>query len=251
MESVLTAKDVVRSIFLGLSFDLTSFKRLKDKAALLDEALKLGDGDVVTAVLLFMQKSLHQSALFALLKERPVAALQYIDILEKQKLFKDAAALCNEMNRPKEAAVHLYNQCLRENGNKNLLSALENLRKTELKNMSGVDIEIDIVKEHVQLLERQLPIAMDSSHRSQGVEKVSVSPFIGPPIHSDGLVGSSLLATLQYCCRHHWGTAENLLASPAGFRKMFLLTDRQFVWNAVIGRLLSNSDPLPILLVKV
>ena len=248
MESVLTAKDVVRSIFLGLSVDLTSFKKLSDKTALLDEAIKMGDGDVVVAVLLFLQSTLHQSVLFSLLKERPVAAFQYLDILEKQKTFKVAAALCVEMQRPKEAAVNLYLSCLRDGG-RNPLPALQHLQKTDFKTLSGIDLEEEILKEHILLLERQIPIAAD--RKPSAPESNKSSPFVGPPVHADGLVGSSLLATLQYCCRYHWGVAENLLSSPAGLKKTFALTDKQFIWNALIGKLLSNGDPIPILVVKV
>lgn len=236
-----------------MSFDLTSFKKLNEKTALLDEALKLGDGDVVVAVLLFLQRSLHQSVLFSLLKDRPVAVGQYIDILEKQKSLKVAAALCSEIQRPKEAAVHLYHSCLKDNA-KDLLPALQHLQKNDFKSLPGIEMENEILKEHILLLERQVPIAADSSKHSRSSPesvKASPSPLISPPIHADSLVGSSLLATLQFCCQHHWGVGENLLSSPAGLKKTFLLSDRQFVWNALIGRLLSNSDPLPILLSKV
>lgn len=217
---------------------------------LLDEALKLGDGDVVCAVLLFLQKSLHQKVLFQLLKDRPSAAQEYIAILEKQKAFKEAAMLCNQLQQPKEAVIHLFNSCFVDE-EKNLLMSLERT-VNELKQHKNIEIETDALREYVQLLERQHPIALSKS-RSQDteIENVKFSSLIGKPVSSGTLVGSPLLSTLQYCCRFSWDAPENLLASPIGLKKNFNLTERQYVWNAFIGRLLSGNDPLPILLTKV
>lgn len=248
--AVLSPKDVIRSIFLGMSYDLSCFRKLSDKKILLDEALKLGDGDVVCSVLLFLQKSLHQKILFQLLKDRPSAAQEYIAILEKQKAYKEAAWLCSELQQPKEAVIHLYNSCLLEE-EKNLLPALEQT-KNKLKQLKNVEIEADVLREHVQLLERQYPIALTKTRAQDPQnETFKITPLIGKPVGSSDLIGSSLLSTLQYCCRFSWDAPENLLASPMGIKKIFNLTERQFVWNAFIGRLLSGNDPLPILLTKV
>jgi hypothetical protein len=114
------------------------------------------------------------------------------------------------------------------------------------------EVEFEVIKEHIQLLERQCPIA-GSRSRPQQPEKENdrTSPFVGKSVSVDNLVGSSLLSTLQYCCRYNWDAPENLLASPMGLKKAFRLTERQFVWNAFIGRILMNEDPIQILLVKV
>ncbi|KZS11101.1 Spermatogenesis-defective protein 39 [Daphnia magna] len=249
-ETMSSPKDVVRSIFLGMSYDLSCFKKLSDKKILLDEALKLGDGDVICAVLLFLQKSLHQMVLFPLLKERYVAAREYIAILEKQKCFKEAAILCGELQQTKEAVVHLYNSCFRE-GEQTILSSLEQIYKNELKNFKQIEVESEIIEEHILLLERQGPIAVTRARLPQSeIDDTRTSPFIGKAVTAQNLVGSSLLSTLQYCCRHNWDAPENLLASPIGLKKTFKLTERQFLWNAFIGRILMNQDPLPILLVK-
>ena len=234
-----------------MSFDLSCFKKLSDKTVLLDEALKLGDGDVVCAVLLFLQKSLHQLVLFSLLKERPVAAQEYIAILEKQKAFKEASLLCAELQQNKEAAIHLYNSCFRE-GEQNLQQNLEQLSKNEFKNLKNIEVESEILKEHIQLLERQYPIALNKFHsQPTEIENSIKSSCVGKPVTADNLIGSSLLSTLQYLCRFNWDTPENLLASPIGLKKTFKLTERQFIWNAFIGRVISGNDPLPILVVKV
>lgn len=229
--------------------DLSHFKKLADKTSLLDEAIKLGDGDVVVAVLLYLQRTLHQTVLFSILESRQAAADQYIDVLEKQNCYKEAASLCSQMKKTQEAAVHLYNNVLREK-KKDLLGSLQQLYKHEFQVLSSIETETEILKEHIQLLERQIPIA---SHQVPPMELVSdqISPLVGTPVLKESLVGSSLLATLEYCCRYHWKSPENLLASPLGLKNTFPITDRQFAWNACLGQLLAGKDPLPILLVKV
>lgn len=251
IESVLSPKDVIRSLFLGMSVDLTGFKKLSDKTLLLDEAVKLGDGDVVVSVLLMLQRSLNQTILNQILKERHSAAQQYIDILTKQRRHKDAASLCIEMQQPREAAIHLYTGCLAEKDQK-LLSMLDCLRKNDFKNLANIETESEILNQHIQLLERQLPIAVDDSRLPGTAEEIpSPSPLIGHLVCRNTLIGSSLLATVQYCCQFHWNASENLLASPDLMKKTFHVTDRQFVWCAFVARALTGNDPLTVLLIKV
>jgi len=250
VESVLSPKDVVRSLFLGMSVDLHYFKKLTDKTALLDEAVRLGDGDVIVAVLLYLQRTLHQSVLFSVLINRQVAADQYIDMLEKQNCYKEAAVLCSQMKRSRQAAVHLYANTLKEK-KKDLSVMLQQLLKNELNALTGIEMEAEIVNEHIQLLERQKPIAgLKRNEIESGKLNLSRSPLVGSPVQQDQLLGSSLLETLQYCCRFHWNTPENLLVSPAAMKSTFAITDRQFAWNACLGKLLAGGDPLPVLVTK-
>jgi len=231
-----------------MAVDLNHFRKLSDKTSLLDEAIKLGDGDVVVAVLLYLQRTLHQTVLFSVLETRQPAADQYIDILEKQDCYKEAASLCSQMKKTREAAVHLYNKALREK-KKDLLPSLQQLFKYEFQGLPGIETETEILKEHIRLLERQVPIV---SHQILAKELASnkTSPLIGPPVRQESLVGSSLLATLEYCCQYHWKSPENLLVSPVGLKNTFPITERQFAWNACLGHLLLGRDPSQGLLVK-
>ena len=211
---VLCPRDAVRSIFHGMPFDLSSFEKLRDKSALLDEALGLEDGNTICAVLLFLQKSLDKSVLFTLLKKRPTAAYEYLAILEKQKAFKEASMLCVELQQPEEAAIYLYNNCLRES-ERNIQSALEML-EVEFKKLLNIDFMTEMLKEHNQLLKIQLAIASNSKNIRAQPGRTKTSPLIGEPVALVSLIGSSLLSTLQYCCRFNWDTPENLTYSRTG-----------------------------------
>jgi len=250
VESILSPSDVIRSLFLGFSVDLNSFKKLSDKTLLLDEAIKLGDGDIVTTVLLLLQKTLHQSVLLTILKQRSSASQQYISILERQCRQWDTAELFIAMNKPQDAAVHFYMSSLKESGPK-LLTLLEKLKKNQFNQLTDINEEGFILNQHIQLLQRQLPIATDDSRiKRDTVTKNISSPLVSPAVDQDSLVSAPLLATLQYCARYHWNAPENLLASPVGLRKIFSLTDRQFVWNAFVGLALAAVNPMTVLIVK-
>ena len=212
--------------------------------------MKLGDGDIVTTVLLQLQRTLKTSVLNSILKERPIAAKHYLHILGKQQRFKEAAELCVEMKQNRDAAVHYYSACFKERDQK-LLIELESLKKNEFRQLTNIDFEADILNQHIQLLQRQLPIAADDARMKRPEKKSISSPLIGPYIDHQLLVSSSLLATLQYCCQYHWNTPENLLASPMSLKKTYNLTERQFVWTAFIGLALAGADPLPVLVAKV
>ena len=128
-----------------MTVDMSCFKKLSDKKTLLDEAVRLGDGDVVCAVLLHLQRTLDQSVLLDILKDRCTASRQYIVILVEQNRHEEAADLCVALKRPKEAAVHLYNSCFSDRG-RSVISNLDRLRKQEFRRLSNVEMETEIVR---------------------------------------------------------------------------------------------------------
>ena len=189
--------------------------------------------------------------LLTILKQRSSASQQYISILERQCRQWDTAELFIAMNKPQDAAVHFYMSSLKESGPK-LLTLLEKLKKNQFNQLTDINEEGFILNQHIQLLQRQLPIATDDSRiKRDTVTKNISSPLVSPAVDQDSLVSAPLLATLQYCARYHWNAPENLLASPVGLRKIFSLTDRQFVWNAFVGLALAAVNPMTVLIVKV
>ena len=60
---------------------------------LLDEALKLHDGDAILAVTLFAQRTLNRNKFLELIVTRPAAARQLANHLESRSQFADLADL--------------------------------------------------------------------------------------------------------------------------------------------------------------
>lgn len=65
-----------------IPIDFSSYKSKRDKLLLLDCAICCSDGDAITAVTIFMSKTLKTSIFIEELRKRPIAVDHYINYLE-------------------------------------------------------------------------------------------------------------------------------------------------------------------------
>lgn len=80
------------------------------------------------------------------------------------------------------------------------------------------------------LLEIQRPIdENDEKSANDPRNEVFMARF--PRVRS--LIGLSLIDTLHYCCLYHYDQPETNFSSPQYIRKMFGISEKQFVWVAV------------------
>ncbi|XP_056409166.1 spermatogenesis-defective protein 39 homolog [Hyla sarda] len=76
-------EESVRRMQRGKMCSMERFRSLKDKLQLLDEAVRLHDGNVITAVLIFLKRTLRSDILFRELKTRQVALRHFIHFLKE------------------------------------------------------------------------------------------------------------------------------------------------------------------------
>lgn len=84
--------DTVRRLRRGKVCSLERFRSLQDKLQLLEEAVSMHDGNVITAVLIFLKRTLSKEILFRELEVRQVALRHLIHFLKEigdQKLLLD------------------------------------------------------------------------------------------------------------------------------------------------------------------
>ncbi|NP_001387268.1 spermatogenesis-defective protein 39 homolog isoform 11 [Homo sapiens] len=84
--------DTVRRLRKGKVCSLERFRSLQDKLQLLEEAVSMHDGNVITAVLIFLKRTLSKEILFRELEVRQVALRHLIHFLKEigdQKLLLD------------------------------------------------------------------------------------------------------------------------------------------------------------------
>lgn len=85
-------KDTIHDIVEGkIPIDLTKFKKKSEKLALLDTAICFRDGNVITAVTIFLYKTLKLSLFVDEIRKRPVAIdhfMSYLDMMEKTSEFQ-------------------------------------------------------------------------------------------------------------------------------------------------------------------
>uniref|UniRef100_A0A8D1J8D1 Spermatogenesis-defective protein 39 homolog n=3 Tax=Sus scrofa TaxID=9823 RepID=A0A8D1J8D1_PIG len=88
--------DTVRRLRKGKVCSLERFRSLQDKLQLLEEAVSMHDGNVITAVLIFLKRTLSKEILFRELEVRQVALRHLIHFLKEigdQKLLLDLFSL--------------------------------------------------------------------------------------------------------------------------------------------------------------
>ncbi|KAL2789674.1 spermatogenesis-defective protein 39-like protein isoform 11 [Daubentonia madagascariensis] len=96
--------DTVRRLRKGKVCSLERFRSLQDKLQLLEEAVSMHDGNVITAVLIFLKRTLCKEILFRELEVRQVALRHLIHFLKEigdQKLLLD---LFRYLDRTEELA---------------------------------------------------------------------------------------------------------------------------------------------------
>ncbi|KAL2789671.1 spermatogenesis-defective protein 39-like protein isoform 8 [Daubentonia madagascariensis] len=145
--------DTVRRLRKGKVCSLERFRSLQDKLQLLEEAVSMHDGNVITAVLIFLKRTLCKEILFRELEVRQVALRHLIHFLKEigdQKLLLD---LFRYLDRTEELALSHYREHL------NIQDPEK--RKEFLKTCIGLPFSAEDsahIQDHYTLLERQIII---------------------------------------------------------------------------------------------
>ena len=191
---------------------------------LLDEALKLHDGDAILTVTLFAQRTLNRNKFLELIVTRPVAARQLANYLESRSQFADLAELLTSLGQHERAAVIHYGQACKVSS----LEARTRKIKALLQSHFNGHPDNGLLIQHLHLLERISPVIEADARNAE----IAGDPFLSKIDPAN----ETVLRTLLYFCYHHWAAAENLLHSPAALRKVHALTEKQFTWTALNAR---------------
>lgn len=83
-----------------IPIDFSSYKSKRDKLLLLDCAICCSDGNAITAVTIFMSKTLKSSILIEELKRRPIAVDHYVNYLEMTGRSRELAEFNKHLSNP-------------------------------------------------------------------------------------------------------------------------------------------------------
>ncbi|KAK7921807.1 hypothetical protein WMY93_008709 [Mugilogobius chulae] len=215
----LSPEETVQRLQQGKCVAMERFRSLQDKLLLLDLAVSGNDGNAITAVLIFLKRSLSKDVLFRELESRQTALRHFIHFLtetHEQRLLLD---LLRALGRVEDAALLQYKEHL------NLSD--ENKRRDLLKTCSSFPFPVEdavLVQDHFTLLERQIVIeAADSKAEKSG--KVEV--FQKFP-RKASILNMPLITTLYYCVYYHGNDPENTYSSPSNLRQTFKISEKQF-----------------------
>ncbi|XP_010582069.1 PREDICTED: spermatogenesis-defective protein 39 homolog isoform X3 [Haliaeetus leucocephalus] len=206
---------------------LERFRSLQDKLVLLDEAVGGHDGNVITAVLIFLKRTLRREILFRELEVRQVALCHLIHFLKEtgeQKLLLD---LLRFLDRTEEVALSQYQEHLN-------IQDVEK-RREFLKGCIGLPFSAEDtshIQDHYTLLERQIIIEANDRH----LETAGQSEIFRKYPRKASILNMPLVTTLFYSCFYHYTEAEGTFSSPTNLKKTFKIPDKQYVLTALAAR---------------
>uniref|UniRef100_UPI003AAE304F spermatogenesis-defective protein 39 homolog isoform X2 n=1 Tax=Centroberyx gerrardi TaxID=166262 RepID=UPI003AAE304F len=199
----------------------------KDKLLLLDQAVSVHDGNVITAVLIYLKKSLSKEVLFRELESRQTALRHFIHYLTETKEQRLLMELFRALGRTEDMALLQYKE--------HLSITDENKRRDFLKSCISLPFSPEDavhVQDHFTLLERQIIIeATDRQAESGG--KVEI--FQKFPRRAS-ILNMPLITTLYYCCFYHYSETEGTYSSPANIRQTFRIAEKQYFVTALAAR---------------
>uniref|UniRef100_A0A8C2D6I1 Spermatogenesis-defective protein 39 homolog n=1 Tax=Cyprinus carpio TaxID=7962 RepID=A0A8C2D6I1_CYPCA len=198
----------------GSGYSLSSlfkekFRSLQDKLLLLDEAVAVYDGNLITAV---------SQILFQELMARDVALRHYVHYLKEMGEQKLLVELMKALGRTEDMALMQYKEHL------NIKD--EGQRRDFLKSCLGLPFSQDDathVQDHYTLLERQIIIEADAEIFKKFPRKASI-------------LNMPIITTLYYSCFYHYGESEGTYSSPANIRKTFRISEKQYILTALGAR---------------
>ncbi|NXC13316.1 SPE39 protein, partial [Corythaeola cristata] len=220
-------KDTVRRMQRGKVCSLERFRSLRDKLMLLDEAVAGHDGNVITAVLIFLKRTLRREILFRELEVRQVALCHLIHFLKETGEQKFLLDLLRFLDRTEEVALSQYREHLN-------IQDVEK-RREFLKGCIGLPFSAEDtshIQDHYTLLERQIIIEANDRH----LETAGQSEIFRKYPRKASILNMPLVTTLFYSCFYHYTEAEGTFSSPTNLKKTFKIPDKQYVLTALAAR---------------
>ncbi|XP_034624308.1 spermatogenesis-defective protein 39 homolog isoform X1 [Trachemys scripta elegans] len=220
-------KDTVRRMQRGKICSLERFRSLREKLMLLDEAVAVHDGNVITAILIFLKRTLKREILFQELEVRQVALRHLIHFLKEtgeQKLLLD---LLRFLDRTEEVALSQYREHLSIQDAEKRREFLKGCIRLPFSSEDAVH-----VLDHYTLLERQIIIEANDRH----LEAAGQSEIFRKYPRKASILNMPLVTTLFYSCFYHYTEAEGTFSSPINLKKTFKIPDKQYVLTALAAR---------------
>uniref|UniRef100_A0A667XSL1 Spermatogenesis-defective protein 39 homolog n=1 Tax=Myripristis murdjan TaxID=586833 RepID=A0A667XSL1_9TELE len=215
-------EETVHRMQQGKAVSLEKFRSLQEKLLLLDEAVGVHDGNVITAVLIYLKKSLSKEVLFRELESRQTALRHFIHYLTESKEQRLLLELYRALGRTEDEALLQYKEHLRITD--------ENKRRDFLKSCVSLPFspeDAGHVQDHYTLLERQIIIEAETGGKVEIFQKFP---------RRASILNMPLITTLYYCCFYHYAETEGTYSSPANIRQTFRIAEKQYFVTALAAR---------------
>ncbi|ESO86407.1 hypothetical protein LOTGIDRAFT_129312 [Lottia gigantea] len=230
--SKLPVEDTIKRMMKGEAYTFELYRSLEDKISLLDHSIKMHDGNCIIAAILFLKSTVKVSLFNQEISKRPVAINHYLTYLRTNGDYIELSNVLTMLRRSEEAAMLQYKTATGASLGSSKASALKSVYRNHFKMDPLLSSESSLVMEHIDLLERQLPIEESDSKEEVSGRNQLFRDF--PRRRS--ILDMPLITTLYYCCLYHYNLAENSLASPIAIKKRHQLSDKQFLFSAIAAQ---------------
>ncbi|KAF7231036.1 spermatogenesis-defective protein 39 homolog [Nothobranchius furzeri] len=222
-----STEETVQRLQQGKVVSLEKFRSLQDKLLLLDFAVAAHDGNVITAVLIFLKRTLSKEVLFRELESRQTALRHFVHYLSETRDQSLLLELLRSLGRTEDIALLQYKE------HKSI--ADENKRRDFLKSCLSLPFSQEDsahVQDHYTLLERQIIIEA-ADKRAERDGKVEI--FRRFP-RKASILNMPLITTLYYCCFYHYNESEGTYSSPLNIRQTFKILEKQYFATVLAAR---------------
>ncbi|XP_041660941.1 spermatogenesis-defective protein 39 homolog [Cheilinus undulatus] len=220
-------EETVQRMQQGKCVSLEKFRSLQDKLLLLDSAVSAHDGNVITAVLIYLKRTLSKEVLFRELEFRQVALRHLIAYLTESKDQRLLLELLRALGRTEDVALLQYKE--------HLSISDENKRRDFLKSCLSLPFSAEdtgYVQDHYTLLERQIIIEAADRQAERGGKVELFQKFP----RKASILNMPLVTTLYYCCFYHYTEPEGTYSSPLNIRQTFKISEKQYFVTALAAR---------------
>lgn len=211
----------------GKVVSLEKFRSLQDKLLLLDLAVLGHHGDVITAVLIHLKRTLSKEVLFGELQCRQTALRHFIQYLTETRDQDLLLELLRALGRTEDVALLQYKEHLSFSDP----SRRRDFLKSCLNLPFSADDSAHVLDQH-NLLERQIVIE-DSDGAAERSGKLEV--FQKFP-RKASILNMPVITTLYYCCLYHYNDSQGTFSSPSSIRQTFKVSEKQYFVTALAAR---------------
>ncbi|XP_028996666.1 spermatogenesis-defective protein 39 homolog [Betta splendens] len=223
----LSPEETVQRMLQGKAVSLEIFRSLQDKLGLLDTAVSAHDGNVITAVLIYLKRTLSKEVLFRELESRQTALRHFIHYLTETREQRLLLELLRALGRMEDMALLQYKEHL------NIPD--ENKRRDFLKSCLSLPFSPEDsghIQDHYTLLERQIVIEATDRQAELGGKVEIFQKF---PRRAS-ILNMPLITTLYYCCFYHFTESEGTYSSPLNIRQTFKISEMQYFVTTLAAR---------------
>ncbi|XP_056219393.1 spermatogenesis-defective protein 39 homolog isoform X1 [Seriola aureovittata] len=220
-------EETVHRMQQGKAVSLEKFRSLQDKLLLLDFGVSAHDGNVITAVLIYLKRTLSKEVLFRELESRQTALRHFIHYLTETRDQRLLLELLRALGRTEDVALLQYKE--------HLSIADENKRRDFLKSCLSLPLSPEDsahVQDHYTLMERQIIIEATDRQAERGGKVEIFQKF---PRRAS-ILNMPLITTLYYCCFYHYTESEGTYSSPLNIRHTFRISEKQYFVTALAAR---------------